>query len=643
MIRLKTFLVIAAVLMVTHNVTMGQELHTRSNRALRAYNEGKQAYDFINYAEAERNLLIATEKDENFIEAFLLIAELYKDQKRYDKSIKAYERVMQIDSMFFLPAFYSLGEVRFFKGDYKGALSAFRSFIANRGQANLQDKAKKYIDDCIFSLDAIEHPVPFKPVSLGDSINTANDEYWPAITVDNRILMFTRQIVSNTRSLTGRSYQEDFYYSTKTDGRWSVAKSVGAPLNTPLNEGAQTLSAGGQYMYFTACNRDDGRGGCDIYFSAKTMRGWSQGINLGSPVNTPYWESQPSISADGTSLYFVSSRPGGSGGMDIWVSRLKEDGDWSDPENLGEKINTPGDEMSPFIHFDGKTLYFSSNGRPCMGGFDIYMSKMNEDGEWSEPENLGYPINTHTDEIGLIIDASGELAYFSSDILPGRGRDLFYFELPEEYRPEPVSYVHGVVYDKFSGKKLKASYELTDLSSNKIVTKSFTSDDGNFLVCLNPGHNYGLNVDKDKYLFYSEHFRLEGVHSVSEPFEKQIELSPIRVGGQISLFNVFFETDSWFLRDESVIELTKLYELLKSNPGVRIEIGGHTDSSGTEEHNIVLSEKRAGAVRQFLIEKGIAGERMNVTGYGETRPLTDNDTEEGRQRNRRTEIKIISM
>ena len=624
---------------------MSQELHTRSNKALKAYNDGKTAYDFIDYKEAERYLLDAVDIDPGFIEAQLLLAEISRDMLKYNQAAYAYRSAMSIDSTFYIPAWYGYGEVEFLTGNYSEARSNFLLYLDLSGERSLNtNKAKKYIEDCDFALVAIKNPVDFNPVNLGDSINTSDDEYWPAITADDKMLFFTRQNLVRRRSLMGKEYQEDFYFSYRVDGKWTEARNAGPPLNTSYNEGAQTLEAAGNYMYFTACNREDGKGGCDIYYSARVGNGWKRGINISGPVNTSYWESQPSLSSDGSRLFFVSNRPGGIGGMDIWVSELIKDGRWSEPANLGNIVNTPGDEMSPFIHFDGKTLYFSSNGRPCMGGFDIFMTRFNsEDSTWSEPENLGFPINTQTDEIGLIINSSGEVAYFSSKINTGQGRDLYYFEMPEFLRPDPVSYLKGKVIDKLTGAKLKSTYELINLSTGRRVIQSFTDSEGDFLVCLPTGHNYGINVSSKDYLFYSENFMLEGEHSSIKPYEKTIALSPIQVGQQMSLHNVFFAFDSWELRDESLPELEKLFSLLESNRGMVVEIGGHTDSTGSDEHNLLLSEKRALAVRDYLIKRGIEPERLYYRGYGEKEPLYDNISEEGKRKNRRTDIRILKI
>lgn len=624
------------------SVIMSQELHTRSNKALTAYDEGKKAYDFINYKKAESLLLKAVDHDPDFIEAHLLLAELFKDLRNFERSKKFYAEAIRIDSTFFPPAMYGYGEVHFTLGNYAEARRAFQSYLDMMEDQSLNAaKARKYIDDCEYALEAIKYPVSFDPLNLGDSVNTSQDEYWPAITADDKMLFFTRQIGAEARNGRAGQGHEDFYYSYRINGEWSIAVNAGQPLNTMYNEGAQTLEAGGNYMYFTACNRKDGQGSCDIYYSAASNGKWKKGINIGSPVNSRHWESQPSLSPDGRRLYFVSNRPGGFGGMDLWVSTMIKDGKWSEPVNMGDKINTPGDEMSPFIHFDNRTLYFSSNGRPCMGGFDIFMSRMDKDSVWSEPENLGYPINTQTDEIGLIINSSGTIAYFSSEISPQKGRDLFSFEVPEHIRPDPVSYFKGTVRDENTGKKLKASYELINLNTGKKEVVSSTDIRGDFLVCLPSDFNYGINVNSPGYLFYSETFMLQAEHSSIEPFEKTILLSPIKIGEQMSLHNVFFDLDSWVLREESLPELGNLFKLLEDNPDLVVEIGGHTDSTGTEEYNYNLSEQRARVVRDFLINKGIEPARLKYRGYGESEPLNDNSTEEGMRKNRRTEIKVI--
>jgi outer membrane protein OmpA-like peptidoglycan-associated protein len=328
--------------------------------------------------------------------------------------------------------------------------------------------------------------------------------------------------------------------------------------------------------------------------------------------------------------------------MDLWYSVLSEKGLWGIPVNLGKTINTVGDEMSPFIHFDGRTLYFSSNGRVGMGGHDIYITRMNEDTTWTEPKNLGYPINTYNDEMGLIIDAIGKKAYFSSKRDEKHGKDIYSFNVYESVRPDPVSYFKGKVYEKGTGKLLKASYELVNLSTGQVVVSDNTDTKGTFLVCLPPDNNYGLSVSREGYLFYSDNFMLEGVHSVTEPFIKRIDLSPIKVGEILLLTNVFYETDSWKIMKESYPELNRLTRLLNDNKNVSVEIDGFTDSTGTDTYNLDLSEKRAKSVLNYLIEKGIVADRLKYKGFGSASPIGNNITTDGRKLNRRTEIKITS-
>jgi outer membrane protein OmpA-like peptidoglycan-associated protein len=618
-----------------------QTFHTTSNKALKVYNDGLETYDYLYYSKAEKNFKEAIEIDKKFFEAYIMLGDLLSKQKRYLEASDYYRTAVRIDSLFYKPVFFTLATSELMSGDYYNALIHFKVYMAQEGMsAKNRIVAARDIKNCEFALKAINNPVPFNPVSVGDGINTPDDEYWPSITADGQTMMFTRQPVASNYQGTNPEIQEDFYISNYSDNKWQKAFNAGAPLNTRQNEGAQSLSSNGSYMYFTACDRPGGLGSCDIYFSAFNDGKWSIPINLGPPVNTSSWESQPSISADGKTLFFSSSRPGGFGGKDLWLSRLDDKNKWTTPVNLGNKINTDGDEMSPFIHFDGRSLYFASNGRVGMGGFDIYVTRMNADSSWSEPQNLGYPINTYNDEMGLVIEADGQKAYFSSVRDSKKGKDIFSFNLYESARPSPVSYMKGKVYDKETGKLLKADYELINLSTGKVVIKSSTDGTGSFLVCLPSGYNYGINVSRTGYLFYSENFMFEGQHAALKPYIKNINLSPVKVGEKMELANIFYEVDSWKLKKESVSELDNLVDLLTENKDVIIEIGGYTDSTGSTEYNLLLSEKRALSVVNYLKNKGISADRLNYKGYGNTSPIGDNVTAEGRKMNRRTEAKI---
>lgn len=621
-----------------------QGLHTSSNKAMKAYNEGITAYEYLFYSKAEINFKEALSIDNRFYEAYIMLGDLMAKQNRYSEAAANYKTAVKIDSLFFKPVFFTLANAEIMSGDYVNALVHFKVYLAQEGMsARNRIVALKNVKNCEFAINAIKHPIPFNPVSVGSGINTTDDEYWPSITADGQTMIFTRQVNAGDNKVSSGQVQEDFYLSHYLDSSWKKAINAGTPLNTGQNEGAQTLSSDGSYMFFTACDRPGGLGSCDIYFSAFSDGRWSEPVNLRSPVNSPSWESQPSVSADGKALFFSSSRPGGFGGKDIWFSTLNEKNLWTKPVNCGNIINTEGDEMSPFIHFDGKTLYFSSDGRVGMGGFDIYFTRLRDNGTWTEPQNLGYPINTYNDEMGLIIESDGKKAYYSSMRNKSNGKDIFSFDLYESARPSPVSYMKGKVFDKETGKLLVADYELINLSTGKITMKSSTDSEGKFLVCLPSGYNYGLNVSKPGYLFYSESFMFEGQHTVAEPYIKNIILNPVKVGERMQLSNVFYEVDSWQLKKESMSELNNLAGLLAENKDIIIEIGGYTDSTGSDEYNMTLSERRALSVVNYLINKGISPERLKYKGFGNSSPIGDNVTSEGRKLNRRTEALVIGQ
>ncbi|HRH67806.1 MAG TPA: OmpA family protein [Bacteroidia bacterium] len=346
-------------------------------------------------------------------------------------------------------------------------------------------------------------------------------------------------------------------------------------------------------------------------------------------------------------MYFVRAIKGSDGRSqrDILVSKIGDNSAWSEPVSVSDKINTPGDEMSVFVHPDDQTLYFSSDGHPGMGGLDIFMSKRSPTGEWGVPVNLGYPINTTADENSLLVSPSGELAFFASDRPGGKGQlDLYQFALPEAMRPQPVTYMKGKVFDIETKKVLAASFELIDLATGKtVVSSTSNSGNGEFLVCLPTGKSYALNVSKDGYLFYSENFQLKDAKSAKDPVLKDVGMKPIKVGQSVVLRNIFYDFDKYDLKDESLAELGKLISFLSKNPKIRIEVGGHTDNVGGKAYNQQLSEKRAKSVYDYLVKNGITESRLEFKGYGDAKPVADNSSDQGRSQNRRTEFTILSM
>ena len=627
-------------LLVTISLPAQDKKATQSKKAIEAYNRALQSYSLHNYGLAEKFLLEAIEADTLFIDAFLMLAEVYEDSGQPLKAIDAYQKGLPINEGYYPYGFIRLGNLKYTEGKYAEALDSYTRFLSlHTGNLIHDEKARAGIVRCNFSLDAIKHPVDFKPINLGPNVNTLNDEYWPCISADEQTLVITRLIKSDDFM---KKVQEDFFISQWKDTSWGLMQNAGNPLNTMDNEGAQTLSGDGRFMIFTACNRSDGLGRCDLYWSEKEGDKWSKPKNLGKPVNTSYRETQPSITPDGRTLYFSSDRPGGKGQHDIWVSRRIAGDQWSQPENMGDSINTGGIEMSPFIHPDNQSLYFSSNEHIGLGGYDLFVSRCDSAGKWHKPVNLGYPINTNRDEMGLIVNTRGDIAYYSSDIIKAQGKDIFIFSMPLLSRPVMVTYMKGRVIDAVNNRLLGAQFELIDLDSGRELYKSSSdSITGEFIVSIPVNHNYLLNVSRKGYLFYSGNFSLKGIFYADKPYLKDVPLQPIQIGKSIVLKNVFYETDSYALRRESEIELNKVVLFLNANPGIRVEISGHTDNTGNLEYNQRLSENRAKTVADYLISASVRADRIVYRGYGMNEPVASNDHEEGKAQNRRTELKII--
>lgn len=630
-----------------HTQAQTSPLSTKSKRAAAMFTE---AIDFYNRKDFQKSIRIldrAIQEDPSFTEAYILKGDILSEEQNPREAIDQYKKGIAANPDF-SPVLYNIvANVELMTGRYEDARNDYLKFLAYPDQPKEKlEKAKKNIRSCDFGINSMAHPVPFKPVNLGDSINSQYDDYVNAVTADEQQMFLTRKLPrTQARTKESTEFNEDFYKAVRTDSTWRKAVNIGPPVNTEENEGALCISPDGKYIFFAACNRPDGYGSCDIYWSKRTGDEWSEPVNLGPVVNSPAWDSQPSFSSDGKTLYFASKRSGGKGSSDIWKTELQPDGSWTVPQNLGDTINTRYEEMAPFIHPDNRTLYFSSRGHQGMGGYDLFYSRMDADGNWSTPVDMGYPINTYADEITLVVNAKGDVAYISSDKLGGKGgMDIYSFKLYKEAQPVQVTYFKGVVFDKETKKRLEARFELIDLATGKTVSHSSSDPvSGEFLLSLPTEKDYGLNVSRSGYLFYSDHFALRGESSKSKPFVHNVPLQPIRVGETVILKNIFFDTDKYNLKDESMSELARLIQLLKGNPSIHIEISGHTDNQGSDEHNRVLSLNRAKAVYEYLVRNGIAKERLSYNGYGLTRPIDTNETEEGRANNRRTEFKVVSQ
>lgn len=621
----------------------------KDKKAIKKYEEALAHYQVFEYDQTLQLLEELSKENPDFIEAHYMLAQVYDETGNTHKAIVPLKAALAANENYYPAGWMMLSECYFAEGQYKEAEEAISKFMKYpKENANQERRSQLLLSSCVFAQNALMHPVPFEPVNLGSGVNTAASEYYPCITADKKTLLFTR-LISDNRAFQGK--QEDFYLAQNSNGKWLDAQPV-KEINTLHNEGAPTLSADGQLMIFTACELGDGTwggdrqgiGSCDLFYSTRTASGWSAAKNMGNGINTGTWESQPSYCADGRTLYFVRGKRTAHGivEQDIYYSYIRPDGQWSAPEKVPGKVNTPFEEESVMIHPDGRTLYFSSNGHSGMGGLDIFMSRMTPSGDWDVPVNLGYPINTYANENSIQVTADGDIALFASERDGGfGGLDLYQFELHDKVRATPVTYVKGTISDKLSYKKLDAHLELIDLETGKVIVESYSSAyNGEFLLCIPSGRDYALNVNKEGYLFHSENFSLKNYTSL-EPYKLDILLQKLRPGAVIPLNNVFFETNKYDLLPQSKTELDRLVLLLQANPTRKVEIGGHTDNVGNDQANQVLSENRANSVVQYLISKGIPADKLISKGYGETEPVDSNETDSGRAKNRRTELKIV--
>ncbi len=550
--------------------------------------------------------------------------------------------------------YFELGSDYYANGYYRKAYETFGKFLEfDKPDEKYLALARKRRDTALFRAQQKANPVSFDPTNLGDAINTSFSEYWPVMTTDRQTMYFTRRLEKDAdekqqlrkRRRRGR-FNEEIYVSKRNEDGWSKAKKPAGKLNSARNEGAITIAPNGKYIIFTGCQWGDTRGRCDLYMAKKRKGRWSTPQNLGRPVNTKAKETQPSISFDGQTLYFASDRGNSSRKLDIYRSQRQEDGSWGKPENLGKPINTDKTEQSPFIHADNKTLFFSSQGHMGMGGSDLFYARRKANGKFGEPQNLGYPINTRGEDIGLFVSSDGRTAYFASrKPEQGEGRlDLYRFQLPSKAQAQAVTYVKGKIEDAVTRQNLQAQVRIRNLSTGKVMVRTQSAEGtGRFMLPLQSDHNYAVAVTRDGYLMHSENLSIKRYDS-ARPYNLDVELAPIKEGKQVELSNIFFEVDKHKLKSTSKAELSELAGFLEQNPNVVIEIQGHTDNQGSETYNQQLSEKRARAVYQHLVKKrGIDAKRLQYKGYGQTQPIASNQKEAGRAQNRRTTFEIISQ
>jgi OmpA-OmpF porin, OOP family len=624
------------------NLSAQPVLSTKSKKAAELYAEADNYRVRGQFTQAIDLLNEALERDSKFVEAYYRLGIVYMSMRNFPEAIKAFEKGLTLtnDVKKQKVFWFDLAESYFTIGNYDQADKTISDFLAAE-TLNKQkvERAKSLQSNIRFARDNVNKASSYQQRPLSDTVNKFVMQYFPVLTADQQSLIFTRRLGFTDE------HDEDLVVSRKDNsGRWQAPESLSKNINTMFNEGTCTISADGRKLIFTSCTGREGFGSCDLFESERIGNDWTIPVNLGPLVNSAEWESQPSLSADGRTLYFVSDRRGGVGRRDIWSTTLGADGKWTKAKNIGKPVNTVYDEISPFIHVNNQTLYFASKGLTGFGGYDLYFSER-DSSRWSPPVNVGAPINNHEDQFSLFITADGLKGYYSHEELKqgGNGESKIYeIEIPESNRVKYRSnYVKGVVSDKQTGKPLKTNVELIDISTNE--TQSLVTSDsvtGEYLIVLTQGAEYALYVNKAGYLFKSLNFNYSEVKDF-EPITLNIELERVREGSKSVLENIFFETDKYELTGKSIVELNRLIRFLNENKNTRIEISGHTDNVGSDLYNLDLSEKRANAVYQYLISKGIDKARLTAKGFGSKYPISTNETDNGRMQNRRIEFKLI--
>lgn len=645
--HLKYILFLVVFMFTKAVVLVGQSDYTTPITASKKTKEAyRKAYVYIlqrDYKSAKKDLNKLMKKDPTFVNSYIQLGYISEAEGDFEKAKEFFKKSLELAPDYYPKAYMNLGRIGMKEKAYEDVVKNLTKFLTyDEMHPNLKSKAKKRLGDAKFRPKALANPVAFEPKNLGTNINSDDREYFPSITLEDE-LVYTVQIGQ------GQQGQEDLYRSQCVDNEWKERQPI-VDVNTSENEGAQSISADGKLLVFTVCNRREDYGSCDLYFSKKVNGKWTKPKNIGTPINTKHWESQPTIAPNSDAIYFVRGGARGQGNKNIFISRLQADGSWGTPENVSE-LNTPYNESSPSMHPDGKTLYFSSDGHPGMGGLDLFVTRMQEDGTWGLPENLGYPINTEKEEEALAVNRKGTLAYLASDRLGGYGSmDLYSFELPEAARPSAVTYINGITLSAETDLPLTAAVEIVDLKTGKVVVQLKTPRNGTFIACL-PVGQYALNAKKDGYLFFSANYDLTEEKSLDLGYRLEAKLQPIvyksddptkkTIREPIVLENVFFATASAKLKPESKIELDELKAFLDKNKTLHIQLNGHTDNVGKPADNLMLSDARAKAVMEYLINQGIDKKRLKAKGFGETKPRHGNDSVSGRAANRRTEFEVL--
>ncbi len=623
------------------NLTKGQGIAlcppSTSKKANKLFDEAKSARKSKkDFKEIKELLLKSTEEDTAFAEPWLMLGDVAFGKKDYPTMKRAYSRLIELCPDADANAHYRLGTYLYDTKKYPEATIYLKSYLEF---ATTDEPKNKEAETLLLRAKMIANPVPYNPTLL-KGVSTVDPEYLAIISPDNDWCYFTRRFeLSNKGSLTPQSVEKFMFAHREPNGEFTKGEPMPLPFNqlTSNNEGGATSSKDNKFLFFTK----NENGNFDLFYSEKIKGLWGPITNLGENVNDPkQWDSQPSLSSDGKTLYFASYRDSVFGTSDIMVT-TRSNGSFSKATPL-TVINTNGNEKSPFIHPDNRTLYFSSDSLPGMGGFDIFMIKKDSKNGWSKPINLGYPINTEADEVGFFVSTDGQKGYFASNKLSGAGGyDIYSFDLPADKKPEKVLFVKGQIKNDNEDIPLAAKIELRNLATSEIMQVDYDTITGDYSSVVLFDSDYIMTVKKEGYAYNSEYYAKDD-STIQGVVTRPLELKKLNVGEAYKLNNILFATSSSELNSASQNIILDFANFLKENPRVIVSIHGHTDSAGDPDANLKLSNERANSVYSFLIKSGINASRLSFKGFGQSKPVVANDTEEGRAKNRRTEFVIVS-
>ena len=556
----------------------------------------------------------------NFAVAHRLLGKTYLELGQFKKATKAFEQSFELDDKLSRAALFECGEAYFKMGDPELAMYFFNRYerMKDNNYTNVKKESGLEVSydlmlderkmNCNYILNMDKDMVIDSPYNLGNNINSKYDEYLPTITSDGKKLVYTRKI---------KDTNEDVYLSHKKNENWVKGKAYGNDLNTDENEGMARFEMHGKAFYFSGCMREDTEGGCDIYKATLVDEEIVEVSRLDGQLNSEEWDSQPSISCDGTQMFFASTRRGGIGGGDIYLSSLLPNGDWGVATNLGSVINTEGDEEAPFIANDGKTLYFTSTGHAGQGDGDLFVSKF-INGQWTAPSNLGFPINSPGKEIGMYVQGNGKTAYFASEREGGTGGlDIYTFELPEEMRPMPMVHLEGMVVDEETKEPIATTVSIKDSEDQSFTAHS--DETGWFFLCVPGNKGYSFTINEKGYEYFIDAQFLDAQDNTSSN-QVSLELKPkdnakpvaVRKGSPVREKRVqfFFEFDSSDLTNKAQVELKELSKLLSREKEWRVEVVGYADNTGSADYNKKLSERRAKSIVTFLSDYGVTIDKV---------------------------------